>query len=342
MIYAKVIASAFVAIIGWWVSGFDPRLKNESRMRDFISRAIRCGSTLVLLVILFAPPGAVTSVPEIMAIIATLALLWSRCLTEICVRALHHLIDAEDKRAFDPNKNMRDLDMIAHLIKTGRKRKAIQMCERLKDSGDSSVFALETLLEHLGVRQNSLPKLKPLTEAYLLRSQGHFKGAKKVLNSMLAKNPSDMDAALMLMQVYAEDLREPGKAAKVLRNLKQQPGIPPEQIEQAEHSLHEWEHPKLKLTAVTLPKSFHEVDELLGNGRFGTAIKTLEEKTNIHPENFGLWIKLAEVHAVYCGNLNRADTIVRQIENNPGFGAEQIQAARTKLQEWRNLAQRSS
>lgn len=339
---ANIIALAPIAVIGWWVSGFDSRLKAESRLRDFISRAIRCGLTLVLLAAFFALPGALDTYAETMAIIATLTLLWCRCLAEVCARGLHLFIDPEDKRAFDPDKNTRDLNMIAHLIKTGQRRKAIQLCEQLKDSGDSSVFAAETLLEHLGVRRNSLPKLKPLTEAYLLRSRGQFKAAKSVLNSVLAKNPSDTGAALMLMQLYAQDLRRPGKAAKVLRNLKKQPGIPPEQIEQAEHSLQEWEHPKLKLTVVAPPKSFDEVDELLGSGRLGTAIETLEEKTNAQPENFGLWIKLAEVHSVYCGNLNRADAIIRQIENNPGFSAEQIQTARTRLHEWRNLAQRSS
>jgi hypothetical protein len=277
-----------------------------------------------------------------MVIIATLALLWCRCLAEVCARGFHRLIDPEDKRAFDPDKNAHDLDTVADLIKTGRRRKAIRLAGRLKDSSDSSVLAMETLLEHLGVRQNSLPKLKPLTEAYLLRSRGHFKQAKTVLKLMLAGNPSDADAALMLMQLYAQDLRQPRKAAKILRNLKKQPGITPAQIEQAEHSLQERRHPKLKLAAVAPPKSLDELDEFLGSGHFGRAVETLEERTRAQPENFGLWIKLAEVHAVYCGNFHRADAIIWQIETNPGFDAERIQTARTRLREWRNLAQRLS
>jgi len=342
MTTADTIALTLVAIIGWWLSGFDSRLTGESRLRDFISRVFRCGFTLVLLLVFFALPGAINTYAETMAIIATLTLLWCRCLAEMGARGFHRLIDPEDKRVFDPDKNAREMDTIALLVKTGRRRKAIRLARRLKNTGDSSVFAMETLLEHLGVRKNSLPKLKPLTEAYLLRSRGHFKKAKTVLKSLLAGNPADADAALMLMQIYAQDLRQPGKAAKILRHLKTQPGIEPAWIEQAERSLREWRHPKLKLTAVAPPKSLDEIDELIGNGHFGMAVEILDAKTNAQPGNFWIWIRLAEVHAVYCNNLQRADAIIRQIENNPGFGAAQIQTARTRLQEWRNLAQRQS
>ena len=339
MTFANIIALMLIAFIGWWLSGFDPRLADGGRIRNFFSRAIRCGFTLVLMSIFWGLPGAINTLLETLALIATLALLWCHCLAEMCANVFHRFIDPEDKRVFDPGQNARELDVIAHLIKTGRRKKAIRLCKKLKTSGDSSAYAMETLLEHLGVPQSDPPRHKPLTEAYLLRSRGKFNEAKVLLNSLLAKNPADADAALMLAQLYAQDLRQPGKAEKILRDLKKQPGVPPVRIEWAEHSLQEWGRKKLKLTAAAPTGA---IDDLLGSGHLGTAIEILEQKTAAQPENFGLWIKFAEVHAVHCGNLHRAGEIIRQIENNSGFSEEQIQTARAKLQEWRNLAQRPS
>ena len=87
-------------------------------------------------------------------------------------------------------------------------------------------------------------------------------------------------------------------------------------------------------------------DILLGNqnvtdkppaarGFFGTAIEVLEEKIEKQPQDFDLWMKLAETHCRYCGNPNRAEKIIQRMEKDFAFGPEQIQSAKTRLTEWR-------
>ncbi len=79
---------------------------------------------------------------------------------------------------------------------------------------------------------------------------------------------------------------------------------------------------------------------MLAQGHLGTAIEILEEKTREQPQDFDLWLKFAEVYAVHCGNVNRAEKIVRQIETNPAFSVEQIKTAKVKLSEWRKTGSR--
>ena len=38
-----------------------------------------------------------------------------------------------------------------------------------------------------------------------------------ILNSLLAQNPRNLDAAMMLMRLYAQDLHRPEKAEEVLQ-----------------------------------------------------------------------------------------------------------------------------
>jgi len=53
------------------------------------------------------------------------------------------------------------------------------------------------------------------------------------------------------------------------------------------------------------------------------------------PDDFDSRLKLAEAYALHSGDVHRARKIIRQIENHPAFSAEQIEAARAKLAEWR-------
>jgi predicted Zn-dependent protease len=241
------------------------------------------------------------------------------------------MIDPEDNQEFDPNKSLRDLDTIASLIKNGRKEEAIQLCQTLKESGDASVTALETLLEHLGVPRDVV-KPKPLTQAYHLQKEGKFQEAEIILNSMLAENPSNVDAALMLMRLYVQDLRRSDKAGEVLRALEKQPHIPPGHIDYAQRSIHDWGRPKRSPEVVVLPES---VDELLACGYLGTAIEILERKIKEQPQDFDSWLKLAEAHGLYSANIPRAEKLVQKIEEGRMFSPEQIQTAKVKLKEWR-------
>ena len=336
----EIILLLLAAAIAWWLSGYDSRLAGENDKSDLIRRGIRCGLTLFLAVIFLLLPASMEVLPFLLIIAAAFFLIWHDCITEFFARVFRWLIDPEDKREFDPNKSLRDLDTIASLIKNGRKEEAIQLCQMLKESGDASVLALETMLEHLGVRQESVQKPKPLVEAYRLRSQGRFKEAELILNSLLKENPANLDAAMMLIRLYAQDMRLPGRAAEIIQSLEKQPYIPSGNIEFARRSIIEWSQNKPKPEkAVAVPES---VDELLASNYFGTAIEILERKTRKQPQDFDSWMKLAEAHGSYCGDFQRAEKIVREIESSHNFSAEQIQTANAKLKEWREAKLRKN
>jgi len=336
---ANIVVLALAAGASWWLSGYDTKVTGENEREDLIRRTIRCGVTLFLVELAFWSlwrywryDDRASGMAYLMFVLP-LALIWCGCLSELVSHGFHWLIDPEDHREFDPHKNRRDLDMIASLVKNGRKEEAIQLCQMLKESGNVSVQTWETILEHLGVKPDSVKTPKPLTEAYHLRAQGKLDQVESILNSLLAENPANVDAALLLTRLYAEDMRRSDKAYEVLRSLEKQPHIPSAHIEFARRSIDEWSHPKAKQVVVEAqPES---LDELLAKGYFGTAIEILERKIEEQPADFDSWLKLAETHGQHCGNINRAEKIIRQIEINSAFSPEQIQLARTKLAEWR-------
>jgi hypothetical protein len=73
------------------------------------------------------------------------------------------------------------------------------------------------------------------------------------------------------------------------------------------------------------------ISELFARGLY----TLMERQIKDQPENFKLWLKLAEAHGVYCCSLDLASKTVGRIEANPGFTKEQIHLAKSKLQEWR-------
>ena len=336
---ANSVVLTLATLASWWLSGYDAKLTGEDERKDFIRRAIRCGITLFLVELAFWTLwrywryGDQASGMAYLIFVLPLALLWVGCLSEWCAHGFHGLIDPEDRRRFDPHKSRRDLDMLATLVQSGRKEEAIQLCQMLKESGDVSVATLDTLLEHLGVKPDDAPKSRPLTEACRLRSRGKLSEAEAMLNSLLAENPANVDAALMLIRLFAQDLRRSDKASEVLRSLEQQPTIARAHIEFVRRSIDEWSHPGAKeVVHEVQPES---LEELLAKGYFGTAIDRLEQKIREQPSDFDTWLKLAETHARHCGNIKRAEKIIQQIEANPAFSPEQIQLARTRLKEWR-------
>jgi hypothetical protein len=332
-ILTEITALLFAILAVWWLSGYDPKAKGENKKEDLVRRGIRCGITLFLAGIFLWLPASPAIMPILLVVSIAFFLIWRDCLTELFVRGFQNLIDPEDKREFDPGKNLRDLDTIASLIKNGRKEEALQLCQMLKESGDVSVLALETMLEHLGVRQENVQKPRPLVEAYRLRSQGRFKEAELILNSLLEGNPADLDAAMMLMRLYAQDMRRPDRAAETLRSLEKQPYVSPSHVEFARRSIIEWSQNKPRLEKAAVPPE--SIDELLAHGYLGTVIEILERKTKEQPQDFDSWVKLAEAHGKYCGNFQRAEKIARQIEFSRDFSPEEIQHVKNKLGEWR-------
>lgn len=340
---ANIVVLIFAALASWWLSGYDVKVTGENVTGDRTRRGLRCGITLLLVEAGFwclwqywryndpASGGAY------LATVFPLVLIWAGCISELSAHGFNWLIDPEDHREFDPQKSLRDLDAIASLIKHGHKEAAIQLCKELKESGDASVLAMETMLEHFGV-QKDIQKLKPLTEASRLRLQGKHTEAEAILKSLLLENPAKVDAALMLIRLYAQELRRSDKAMEVLRLMEQQPYISSGHVEFARRSIQEWSQGKPKPEEVAVqPES---IDELVAQRHLGTAVEILEQKTGEQPQDFDLWLKFAGVYAVHCGDVNRAEKIIRRIEANPAFGPEQIQVARAKLKEWREAGSR--
>jgi hypothetical protein len=327
LILLNLVALVLIGLVAWWLSGYDSQLTHENQKADRLRRGIRCGVTLLLLEIIFWLP------PTVIFLIVILAVIWAGCISELASHGFHRLIDPSDKRVFDPARNLRELDAVASLIRNGKKAEAIQLCNVLKEAGEVDPIALELALAHLGVPQADAKKINPLTVASQLRRQGKFPEAELLLNSLLAENPRNVDAAMMLVRLYAQDLRRPAQAEEVLHALEQQPHIPASHIEFARRSIGEWSRPSRKqVEAVAPPES---LDELLARGFFGTAIEILENKTQEQPLDFELRMKLAEVHALHCSNFQRAEKIIQQLQADPNFSPEQRQSAKAALREWR-------
>ena len=135
------VVLVFAGLACWWLSGYDAKVTGGNPRQDLIRRAARCGITLFLVGMLLGLPGALQVMPMLLLIGGMLALTWAGCLAELFARWFHHLVDPADRREFDPNQGLRDLDMIASLVKNGRREEAIQLCQMLKESGDVSVLA---------------------------------------------------------------------------------------------------------------------------------------------------------------------------------------------------------
>jgi tetratricopeptide (TPR) repeat protein len=328
VIILNIILLTVAAAIAWWLSGFDSRVTGENKKADLTRRILRCVVSFVLAWIFFSEP----SILGILILPVSIGLLWSNPLSELFSHGFRRLIDSDDRGEFDANESARHLDMVASLLKSGRHEEAAQLCATLKESGDANILVLETLLARSGIQFENDRKPKPLTEAYHLRSQGKFDEAAALLNSLLAENPSNVDAALMLMRLYAQDLKRSDKAAEILRALEKQPHIPPGHIDYAQRSIHDWGRKKSAPEVVVLPES---VDELIACGYLGTAIEVLERKIKEQPQDFDSRLKLAEAHGLHSGNIQRAEKIVEKMEGANKFSAEQIEVVRTKLKEWR-------
>lgn len=334
----NIVVLVFAAAVTWWLSGFDTRLTGDHGRGDFIQRGLRCGISLLLVEAgywclwrYWRYDDRISGFAYIATLLPQL-ILWLGCITEMAARGFHSLIDPEDHRPFDPEQSARDLDAVARLIREGRKPEAVDLCRRLKESGEASELAMNTMLERLGVPQPSARLTTPLKEAGQLRQQGRFQEAELILNSLLLDNPANVDAAMMLMRLYARDLRRTDKAHVVLRSLEQQPHVAARHIEFARRSIHEWRNPRPeKAQPKPLPES---VDELVAGKHFGSAVEMLEQKLKEQPGDFDAWMKLAEVHGRYCHDPVRAGKIIQQLQRDGGFSPEQMQLAKAKLAEW--------
>ena len=335
MILTKILIWLLGAAVAWWVSGFDPRVTGENPGKDYWRRAARCLATAVMLGVFFMPDAVhvgIGFIPLLFIIPPSIGILWAGCLGAFFARGFHWLFDPEDRRPFDPGEDSRNLDRVAGLLKNGRREEAAQLCAELKKSGHANALVLDTMLARAGIAPEAPKRVPPIVEAHRLRAEGKFAEAEMILRSLLAENPANVDAALMLIRLYVHDLRRSGQAAEVLRSLGRQPRIPAGHIEYARRLIIEPERKEPREPAAVLPES---ADELLAGGYLGTAIEMLEGKIRERPDDFALWLKLAEAHGCHSGNLRQAERIIRKMESNPAFSPEQMALARARLAEWR-------
>lgn len=344
-ILLNMVVLVAAAAFSWWLSGYDSNAWIENIIGKDIRRAFRCGISLVLVEMMFlaawwAHHGDKVAGFLFLPVLVVFAMLWAGCIGEWAAGRVHGLIDPEDKRGYYPQKGLRELDAVGDLIRGGQKEQAIQICRMLLQHSDDNRAALEMTLHHLGVPQEGMKEVKPLVVANRLRHEGKFSQAEVILNSLLAENSSNVEAAMMLIRVYAQDSRQPDKAAEILRSLEQQPHISRSYIDFARRSIDEWQKPPSEEpSAEPVPES---LEEMLAGGHFGTAVETLQQQVKDEPGNFDAWMQLAEVHGKYCSNMRLAEKIVRQIEANPAFNPEQAEQAKCKLNEWRGVIQRRS
>ncbi len=277
-ILLNIVVLAIVAAGSWWLTGIDKTSGGESKRGHHFTRALRCLAVVVLSAAFMGSVGAngfgYGGIPVLIIIPMSIAIVLRSSLSELFAGGFLRMVDPAlyDDRQLDPKKARRYQDAIAHLIHNGRREEAIKLCEELKQSGEVDVVTLENTLEFLGVKQERAPAAKPLVVAGRLRTERKFVEAEQLLQSLLVKNPADDAAAIMLMRLYAQDLRQPDRAHQVLHALKKQPHVPAGNLEFARHSIAEWSRPQPPSLPVTdTPPKAETVDDFLAQDGFGTA-----------------------------------------------------------------------
>ena len=292
-----------VAGVTWWLSGMDKNYAGESKRGHRVTRMLRTVA-VIFLVWLMMVGGVIVLLVAPLAI----ALVLRSSISEIFTHGFIRLIDPSfyDGRALDLKRSQRHRDNIAYLIHHGKRAEAIKLCEELKQAGELDETTLADALEFLGVKQNRTAPERPLNRAARLRAEGKFSEAEPLLKSLLVQNPADTSAAMLLMRLYAGDLRQPSRAAEVLRALEKQPQVEKAQIEFARRSLDEWSRAKPRRARASAPPVPESVAELLAQRHFGSAIERLEQAISATPEDFELRLKLAETFAQHCDDLTGA------------------------------------
>lgn len=343
--------------VGWWLSGYDSRLIGDNRPADIVRRTVRTGVSFVLVGLathsVLKGAGVV-----VLAMAGLLAVIWASCISEVFAGGFQSLLDSPDSRPYDPKQTGREMDELAALVRGRQFDAAIALCRRMRASGDASKLAMETLLFRIYSEMFSpdRPSASPaLADAENSRLHGRLTEAENALNAILQKEPANLDAILLLLRLYVEDLRNSGRTALLLQGLDRQPHVPPGFADYARRCANEWsgavaprvpggegiESLLVRAEAGSdAPSGAVEphkasIDELLASGHIATAIEKLEERVDEEPSDFDAWMKLAEAYAVCCGDVKRAGKIIDRLAENPAFTPEQHQTARTQLVEWK-------
>lgn len=349
---------AITAFLSWWLSKYDAAVTGEDQRADFKRRAVRCGATLLLVGAGF---GAILGRGReggfvFIGILVPLAIIWAGCLSEIFARCFHCLIDPQDSHAVESGKLAIELDNLARQVQEGRYEEAVMASAAILKTGEVGGLAMEAVLFRLYgemLDESRLSASTPLAEACQLCQSGRCTEAASALRPLVEREPKNLAAAMLLMRIYTRDLARPDKAEALVQTIGRRNDAPPGFADYARRSIREWSgavapaekggHGIESLLSRTQPAGdLHPVtevpgtsiDELLKKGQLGTAIETLEREANLQPNNFEVWLKLAEAYGHHCCNLRRARSIVAEMERNTAFSPAQVQRAKSKLREW--------
>lgn len=326
-----------VTAVGWWISGYDSHLTGEDYRADFTRRGVRTAITCLLAMCAVLVGGLTVQ------FFLMIAITWASCVAELGARIFHKLVDPDDDREFDPKEIDRNLDRLGLLIKQGRINEALDLCKKLQDSSEGSHLALEATLHRLYQDTlDSAEKSPLLADVRRLIEKGEFESAESRLKQILASQPTDAAAILLLVRLYAANLSRTDKALALLQPSEKQPHLHPAFATLAHRSINDWTKQGMPTLVPSAPEIVQEpepelsVEELIESSRFSTAIERLEKLVAEEPRNFELWMKLAEVYAVHCADLNRAGKIIQKMERTAAFNGEDIKQAKARLREWQN------
>jgi hypothetical protein len=214
---------AAIAMVSWWLSRYDSKVKGQDVAADSCRRLLRSAITVVLMMAGWGGFGFI-------GVAVLLGVLWAPCLSELFARGLYQLVDSSDSRPFDSNHISCELDRLAGLVKRSQPEQAIALGQQLLATGEVSVLAMEAifvrLYDQLFVEAPNLPSA-PLAAAMRLSRQGHFLAAESRLRQLLASEPGNLRAAAMLMRLYTRDLHRPAQAYALVVALEEQSLLPP-------------------------------------------------------------------------------------------------------------------
>lgn len=321
----------------WLLTGYGKTMGGESLRDNHFVRLLQTGLVAFLIAIgMYLAEDRQSGYIGILYVMGapfSIGFILRHAITDILSHGFLRMADPMfgDNGTFDPKKSQRYMDTVAHLARTGQRDQAIKLCEEFKRTGEVDEITLANMLEFLGVKQDHSRHRDPAAQARQLRAEGRFAEAEQSLCTLLEKRPDNFEAALLLIRIYMENLRQPAKAQEILTRLQAQRHISPALLDVARNTI-EQDCPPLDAAGETAPKT---VEDALAQGSLGTAITMLEEQIKQDPKNFPARLQLIELQIKRCNNIPRAEKILKEIENCSLFTPEQIGEASSQLRQWR-------
>ena len=261
-----------------------------------------------------------------------LTLPFADAIIAVITKAFMSWLDSSDDEYDPPYTEAEEIDELTRLLNERQTEAALKHWHGLNKPGGINPRTLETIFICHGTPE-SAEILLPLTKAKEMRSQRNFLAAEELLKRKLARRPDDVEAAHLLMRVYAEDLHSPDAAKKVLKQFCKRQPVKRDFIAGAEASIAAWSRPKPKEKYPAETPATGSVSDLLAQGCYGSAIEILEREIEAQPKDLELRLQLAEVFAVRCGEIERAGKVIQKMQRT--FSTEQMEVAHAKLKQWR-------